>query len=335
MVSWWQRFRARPWFATAGVLTSGILFNACGGGGTSGGLIPCTDHSHCSAYGLYCDVAWGYCVSDSPSSGGSGSGSGGAGQNAGGTVGGDGSTGGTGLTPGSGGTPGTGGAPPSAGGTESSGGTPSTGGSVGVGGTVAIGGSVGAGGTVGGPSIRTALPVSYGYVDASSNDVGIRGWWYTYTDEVATTIYPASFESTPGPICVSGSVPAYADPAVAWGAVVALNLNQGISDLEGSTYNAVPYGVVGFGFTLTGSVPQVLQINMKQTGSTVPYCKTETGAGAKKVYFDQLIEECWIPGSYSISPNNLYAFEIQIGTGEYVPAHTYDFCIENLHALLE
>src|SRR6266700_519252 len=103
-----------------------------------------------------------------------------------------GSTGGGGTT-GTGGTPGLGGAGGSAGTLGAAGGRPGAGGATGsggaglggatgVGGHTSTGGATGAGGAAGAGLVLT--PDATGWIDKSTNSVGVQGGWYGFSDGI-------------------------------------------------------------------------------------------------------------------------------------------------------
>jgi hypothetical protein len=307
------------------------LAGACGGGKKTQ-YIACTTQEHCTPYGLECDLSVGVCKA--PGAGGSFNA--GGSDNAGGSLNTAGSDNSGGFVS-TGGSVGSGGLGNTAG-SDNSGGFVSTGGSVGsggsgnTGGTVNVAGSNGSGGTAN-PPLRTLITPSYGYVDSSTNDVGISGWWFTYSDAL-TTISPTDFLGTPSTICVSGAVPNYANPDLYWGAGAAMNLNQASSAQFGSNYNASAHGVVGFQFSLTGTPPLSTRVHLKQTGSSETYC-APAHSGLNTVLFSDVTLDCWLQIPYPVEPSSLESCAIQIVTGEDIPAHSYSFCIENLRAILQ
>jgi len=237
------------------------------------------------------------------------------------------------------------------GGTSStdSGSTSSTGG--GAGGSGASGGSTnteststestttsgGTGGTTGETRVDL-IPVD-GWVERSTNDVGIQGSWYTFGDGVSTVV-PASepfFDGAGSEICISGSIPPHQNQDLSWGVAVAMDLNN--ADAVSSAYNAPAYGVVGMQFTVAGALPPRLQITFPTTdGGT--YCKRyESIAGTRTTlgtYFAETELDCWEIDVSNPAPDPTLLRSFQIGViSSANDTVTFDFCVESVSAILQ
>ena len=349
---------------------------ACEAESTGGSCEP--GHELCECYpnrtcdsGLICSGS-DICVEDDEDAGGSGDngGSGGAGG-AGGTS----DAGGAGGTSDAGGSEGTG----DAGGSEGTGDADGAGGSSAIGGssgatndaggasstdsgtdsggasstdagtggstTTASGGSAtttestttgGSGGTGG---VRTEIVPVDGWVDASTNDVGIQGSWYTYSDGEATIVPAAApfFAGAGSQICISGST-VLDDTGEYWGAAVGMDFN--VVDEVTYAYDATAHGVAGVKFTLTGTLPPGLQVNYTMTTSASgdTYCARyygiTSGSLTLSVAFDDVQYLCWYPLSNPVDPTVLKAISIQVTStsSETVP---FDFCVEDVSAIVE
>lgn len=308
--------------------------------GTAG--CECFPNRSC-ATGLICSGS-DLCVDDTGGSGGAGNsadgGSAGSGDSGGsGESGGKSSTGAAGANGGSGpssGTDGGSGGMAGAGGVSggSSGGTAGSSGGTATENTVTTGGS---GATSG--DIRTAITPVDGWVDASTNDVGIQGGWYTFADDISTVI-PATepfFEGAGSAICISGTALPHENQDLSWGVAVGMDLNA--FDDRVFAYDALLYGVTGIQFTVTGSLPPRLQINTTSLEG-LTYCRRyESITGSQEtlsVYFDQMERDCWELDAANPAPDAsaLATFTIQVisSANEPVP---FDFCVEDVAALLE
>ena len=333
--------------------------------------------NHTCDSGLICSGS-GICVDDSEDEGSGGSGSGGDGGSGGssdaggsggtsdaGGSGGSGDAGGssTGDSTGSGGSSASGGS--ASGGTANGGsGNNATGGATstdsggaastngGAGGTAGSTGSTstasggvagstttsgGSGGTTG--ETRTAITPLDGWVDASTNDVGIQGAWYTFSDGVST-IVPASdpfFEGAGSQICVSGGSPPHENEDLSWGAAVAMDLNS--VDAVSNAYNAPAYGVVGIKFSITGDLPPRLQVSIPTLDDSNFCRRYESIAGTEttlSVYFNELELDCWEIGVDNPTPDPalLRSFQI-VAISSADETISWDFCVENVSAIVE
>lgn len=236
----------------------------------------------------------------------------------------------SGTNGGAGGTTGTGGA--SGGSTATaSGGVSST-----TDGTTTTGGS---GGTIG--ETRADLVPVDGWVDGSTNDVGIQGSWYTYADDAATVV-PADepfFDGMGSEICISGTTVPDEYSGVYWGVAVGMDFN--VVDETTYAYDAVANGVAGIRLTLTGSLPPGIQLNLTETTSVEGdvFCTRYTGitesSRTLSLYFDEAQFICWYGATFGpIDETKLRAFSVQVMSEAYqsVP---FDFCVEDVSAILE
>lgn len=178
-----------------------------------------------------------------------------------------------------------------------------------------------------------------GWVAQSSNDIGIQGAFFTYPDHSnVTTIAETPGESTTG-YCVAGTAAQVMnmDFGGTFGATAALNLSQQPGSEAVGAYDAAAHGVLGFGFDITGSTGGALRFVTKQFGvhdgfcvNMVPECASDCSVEFR---LDELHQNCWLPGGPLPDPQSLSALEWQITTNANAPVD-FDFCIENLHAVL-
>jgi len=234
---------------------------------------------------------------------------------------------------GAGGTAGTGGESGGAGGSTSttSGGAGGT-----TTGTTTAGGS---GGSTG--ETRTALVPVDGWVDGSTNDVGIQGSWYTYGDDLATVV-PADepfFDGMGSEICISGTTVPDEYSGVYWGVAVGMDFN--VVDDTAYAYDATLNGVVGIRLTLTGSLPPGIQLNLTETTSVEgdTFCTRYTGitesSRTLSLYFDEAQFICWYGATFGpIDETLLKTFSVQVLSAAY-ESIPFDFCVENVSAIVE
>ncbi len=259
------------------------------------------------------------------------------------------------LNPAPGGQVGAAGAPSTpVGGAAGSGSTP-VGGTAGSGGMMA--GAAGAGGMmpggggtipVGAPGTGFELVPVGGWVAGNTNEAGIQGAFYTISDADemppgVTTITMQDFAAAGDAICVSGAASQVVGGAFGqyWGGGVALNLADPgqMQPLQGWNRG----NVVGFRYTLTGPTippPSSLRFTVTfQGASGDPYCQPITATSGTPVTSTlsspQLIQACWQAGGAQVPPTALLtSLQWQIATNEMAPT-PFDFCIEDLTAVVQ
>jgi hypothetical protein len=185
----------------------------------------------------------------------------------------------------------------------------------------------------------TSLLVKEDWVDGATNGVGVQGAFFVYVDHSnVTTISATPGESETG-YCVAGTAAQVVnmDFGNYFGAVAAVNLSQQPGVATPGGYDADAHGVVGFGFDIKGDTGGALRFVVKALGvhdgyciNNVPECATDCS-----VEFDlnEMTQNCWTPGGPLPPTTSLAALEWQITTNENEPV-PFDFCIENLHAVL-
>jgi hypothetical protein len=245
----------------------------------------------------------------------------------------------------------------------------------GVGGSTAVGQAgtapVAAGGAGGAPAGTGEIPVgtgllivpdAEGWVDGSSNGLGIQGAFTAASDgtneagaasETGSTI-TLDTTTTPGSVCVSGNLapiaenPASTGPEDAylwsdyWGGSVGLNLRQVIPAGGGEALPAsgwprvTPAGqVTGFSYTLTGTaVPPRLRFTVdfvgKPAGST--FCQA-LPAGATSSSLTSVVQSCWEAGGGALPGADLLTIAWSIIPIEAV-ATPFNFCVSNVQAIV-
>jgi hypothetical protein len=200
----------------------------------------------------------------------------------------------------------------------------------------------GTGGGTGGDTAAgsgTELLVRDNWVDAASNGVGVQGAFFVYVDHSnITTINFTPGKSETG-YCVSGEAAQVLnmDFGNFFGAVAALNLQQQPGVDTPGAYDAAAHGVTGFGFDIVGDTGGALRFVVKAFNVHDGYCVNnvpDCATGCSVEYqLSELSQNCWTPGGALPPANSLAALEWQITTNEMAPV-PFDYCIENIHALL-
>jgi hypothetical protein len=233
-------------------------------------------------------------------------------------------------TPNGSGTTGTGGAP-TGGGTG-----PSSGGTTGVGGSVVT------------PTGGVPLTPVNGWIDGSSNELGIQGAMFAYADETSAERMMDDFIRDHA--CISGiaakvdlqctPVPPAGDCyGTYWGAAIGLNLNQAINPETRMGEAPLPYdasGLDGFSFEVTGpGVPASLRFKVETAAAE--FCSPPprpVRLGSNSFRFDELLEHCWAPGGMSAEAAKSQivkiAWQVVTNSAAEVP---FDFCVGSLRAL--
>ncbi len=221
---------------------------------------------------------------------------------------------------------------------------------VGAGGSaIAAGGAAGTGGAPGGNviPIGTGLvitPDATGWVAGSTNQFGIQGSFYSFSDMTAggaTTMTAPTY--TGGRVCVSGVAGQVQmeNYTVYWGGGIGLNLAQPI--VPGAmASDAQPWqrgSVTGFSFNVTGSdIPTGLAFRFKTVfyegvavNDTHCFGMTPGAGGLVSVRFDQVVAACYTPpGGVAVPPTApLREIQWQVATNTLAD-EPFNFCIENL-----
>jgi hypothetical protein len=185
----------------------------------------------------------------------------------------------------------------------------------------------------------TELLVSNDWVDGASNGVGVQGAFFVYVDHSnITTISATPGESQTG-YCVSGEAAQVLnmDFGNFFGAVAALNLQQQPGVDTPGPYDAAAHGVTGFGFDIVGDTGGALRFVVKAFNVHDGYCINnvpDCATGCSVEYqLSELSQNCWTPGGALPPVNSLSALEWQITTNTNA-AVPFDYCIENIHAVL-
>lgn len=247
------------------------------------------------------------------------------------------------------------------GGTGGGGGAPAvTAGTGGSGVTAGAGGSAmaaaGAGGAPGAGEIPigtglTIAPQADGWVPGNSNGLGIQGAFFVASDADANptgTTIELDTATTPGSVCVSGTLAAIADEdfTTYWGAGVGLNLRQvlpagGGEALPASGWSrATPSGnVSGFSYAITanGGVPLP---GLRFTVDFVGKAQADTFCdpiepGATSTQLSAVGQSCWTqPTTIQLPATDLLTIQWSL-----LPSQTattpFDFCISNVQATIQ
>lgn len=254
--------------------------------------------------------------------------------------------GGTGGAPAQ--TGGTGGAPVQSGGT---GGAPvQTGGTGG-----APAGGAGGGAPVGSGEVPVGdglalIPLADGWIPGDSNGLGVQGAFFAASDADANptgTTIELDTATTPGSVCVSGSLAAIADMdfETYWGATVGLNLRQvlpagGGEALPASAWSrTTPEGTVsGFSYAITANngvaLPELrftVDFVGKAAGAT--FCDPiETGSTSSAL--TDVVQSCWAASTVTLPAADLLAIQWSL-----IPSQTaavpFDFCIANVQGVVQ
>jgi hypothetical protein len=196
-------------------------------------------------------------------------------------------------------------------------------------------------GTAAMPGTGPELRVSESWVDGATNGVGVQGAFFTYQDGSGRTLITPDATRTQTGYCVAGTAAEVLDGNFGgtYGAVAALNLSQQVDSTTADAYDATAYGVVGFGFDIVGNTGGALRFVVKQYATHDGFCINRvpdcaSGCTATEVRLDELTQNCWTPGGPTPAATSLQALEWQITTTEGAET-AFDYCIENLHALVD
>jgi hypothetical protein len=185
-------------------------------------------------------------------------------------------------------------------------------------------------------------PDATGYVAPTSDSIGINGSWFVYSDctdlggvNCSTVMSPpaSSFPNVAGSMCTSGTTSANAS---AWGAGIALELNDDGANHVQSPWDATAQSVTGFCFQLSGTaIPPGLRLAFKTTtsGDDAPF-KSIAGAGSHTVLFSQTGPGSWFKNTSPLDTHNivLVQFQIPSSSGKTIP---WDFCVSGMTAVTQ
>jgi len=256
-----------------------------------------------------------------------------------------GTTGTGGSATGTAGTTGTGGSATGTAGTTSTGGS-----ATGTAGTTGTGGS-GTAGTSGG----NTLTFDAGVIMAGSNNFGIVGAIYTFSDGAGSTITPNCTSDTcfasvtgPGPFCVSGtgttvllnSSTLQYDYATYWGAALGMDLyNPTNTSNAQEAYVASAHGVTGFQFSFqnkaTSSVRLTYKVRDPSTSMVLDYCLNLT-TSTSAIHFSDAKLQCYNatpgPALTAALADHIEQIQWQVPTST-VGTTPFNFCINSITPL--
>jgi hypothetical protein len=184
------------------------------------------------------------------------------------------------------------------------------------------------------------IPDDTGFVAPGSNDAGIHGSWFVYSDcndlgghNCAMVASPTgvAFANTGGALCTSGTT---SSAPGAWGAGIGLELNDGPPQLPFDTMAA---GIKGFCFQLTG--PTLPTTTVRVAFPTVDnndnaYFESVSSPGQHTVLFTDTAQGSWVtaPQPFESTAVTLIQFQIPSSTSATIP---WDFCVEGLTAVTQ
>lgn len=209
-------------------------------------------------------------------------------------------------------------------------------------------GGVAPGGTIprGEPGSGFELVPVAGWVAGTTNEAGIQGSFYSFSDATgtppgATTIALDDFAASGDAICASGVAGQVIGMAFDqyWGGGIALNLGD-----PGQMQAVQPWNrgsVSGFRYTLTGPmIPPAgalrFTVNVTPTDS---YCQNLTATAGTAITTTlsspQLIKACWEPGGAQLPTTaTIQSIQWQVVTNATASV-PFDFCIEDLAAVVQ
>jgi hypothetical protein len=174
-----------------------------------------------------------------------------------------------------------------------------------------------------GSGITAAEPLTPvdGWVSCTSNAAGVEGAFFTFGDEIESTIMPTSF--TGSEVCVSGTVGQLdAGTYLVWGAGLGFNFN------DEAAWNATAAGASGVSFNIT-ELPTGTDTRVIFTTAAGSYCAVLASAGQQTVKFADTSLDCWEAGGASPTETGIISVRWQV-VSNADSAHPFDFCIDGL-----
>lgn len=183
------------------------------------------------------------------------------------------------------------------------------------------------------------VPDSTGFVAPGSNPLGITGSWFVYSDcadlggvncAMVNSPDAGGFPNDGGVMCTSGTT---STATGAWGAGIALELNDGPPQMP---YNTVDAGITGFCFQLTG--PTIPQTSVRVAFPTADnndnaYFKAVSTVGQHTVLFSQAAQGNWVTTPQPFQPTAVTLIQFQIPSSSTpIP---WNFCIGGLTAVVQ
>jgi hypothetical protein len=219
------------------------------------------------------------------------------------------------------------------------------------------GGSSTSGGAGGGVAAEgVPLTPTNGWVDIMSNDLGIQGAVFAYSDKVSGMDLVGTF--TDSLACMKGTAALVVDPCTIeppatdcygtfWGAAIGLNLNQPKDPVTGmGVKDALPYdasALKGFSFTITGNtVPAPKSLRFKVENAKGEFCTPaakKVMTGPNTFLFKDLLAECWKVtdppnATAETAQKDLLKISWAVVTDK-IAAVPFDFCVSDIRALLK
>ncbi len=188
------------------------------------------------------------------------------------------------------------------------------------------------------------VPDDAGFVVPGSNPLGIHGSWFVYSDcndlggvNCTTVTSPPTnvFPNSGGKMCTSGQT---STAPGAWGAGIALELNDGPPQLP---YDTVDAGILGFCFQLSGTTLPTTTVRVAfpttEDNDDAPF-KAVTTFGQHTVLFANTAQGSWVTTKQPFDPTQVTLIQFQIPSlsTATVPAPVpWDFCVEGLTAVTQ
>jgi hypothetical protein len=171
-----------------------------------------------------------------------------------------------------------------------------------------------------------SITPSDGWVPCDSNTVGIEGAFFTYFDEVASTIMPTTFESAGADICVTGEVGLVDEAFSVWGAGLGFNF------ADEAPWDAATQGISGVSFNISELPAGTETRIIFSDGAGVDHCATSAAAGANTFAFTDTSVDCWEAGGATPSASSIVSVKWQVATNAE-SSHPFSFCITDLQVI--
>ncbi len=218
--------------------------------------------------------------------------------------------------------------------------------------TTGGGGSASGGGTDPGPLPEgVPLTATDGWVDGASNELGVQGAMFAFSDTTSGMGLMKDFTGTNA--CITGTAakvdmkctpvaPATDCFGTFWGAAIGLNLNQEIDPVSGlGSETPMPFdasALTGFAFEITGTkIPTSLRFKVEDASGE--FCTPTTKPvklGVNKVLFTELLTQCWKPTTMSKNADTAKAGLLKVAwqvVTNAMSAIPFDYCVSNVRAL--
>src|SRR5690606_15051278 len=134
------------------------------------------------------------------------------------------------------------------------------------------------------------------------------------------------------------SIPSTAAEPAVWGVAIGMDLNlQAPEDAAGEPYDATAHGVVGFRFTISGTLPNSVQVNFPEPNGD-RYCQRFYGLGPNEetlsAYIADTDFECWLGADLPPTDAIVQGFHVQVNP-EASATVSFDFCLTDIQAIVQ